>query len=71
MSLGPAGTQVTVGVGSSGPDGGTPVTALASPVETALSRLDDLEQMPVSEHVAVFDDVHRRLQDVLATLDEV
>jgi len=28
------------------------------------------DQKPVAEHVEVFDQVHRSLQDALATLDE-
>jgi hypothetical protein len=39
-------------------------------VEAALGLLDELEDRPVSEHVEVFDAVHRALQDALATLDE-
>lgn len=39
-------------------------------VDAALSRLDHLDEAPVSEHVAVYDDVHRNLQDALADLDE-
>lgn len=38
-------------------------------VELALSRLEQLEQHPVAEHVALFDEVHRLLQDALATID--
>jgi hypothetical protein len=38
-------------------------------VAAALTRLDDLEQQPVGQHVQVFDEVHRLLQDALATLD--
>jgi hypothetical protein len=38
-------------------------------VDAALARLDDLAGMPVTEHRAVFDDVHRRLRDVLGELD--
>jgi hypothetical protein len=40
-------------------------------VDTALDLLEGLEDVPVAEHVAVFDAVHRSLQDALATLDEV
>jgi hypothetical protein len=40
-------------------------------VEQALALLDGLEDQPVSEHVEVFDRVHRTLQDALASLDEV
>lgn len=39
-------------------------------VAAALSRLGDLEDRPVADHVEVFDAVHRHLQDALATLDE-
>ena len=42
----------------------------AAAVDTALGRLDDLQERPVAEHVAVFDQVHRALQDALAALDE-
>ena len=41
-----------------------------SAVERTAERLEVLEQLPVSEHVAVYDEVHRMLQDALATLDE-
>jgi hypothetical protein len=33
-------------------------------------RLTTLSDLPVSEHVEVFDALHRRLQDALAALDE-
>jgi hypothetical protein len=46
-----------------------PVTA-EPPVDDAIRRLDDLSEMPVSEHVGVFDESHRTLQDALADLDE-
>ena len=39
-------------------------------VETALTRLEELAERPVTEHVAVYDEVHRLLQDALAALDE-
>jgi hypothetical protein len=39
-------------------------------VERALELLDGLDDKPVAEHVEVFDQVHRSLQDALATLDE-
>jgi hypothetical protein len=41
-----------------------------SPVDAATALLDQLDGLPVSEHVEVFDAVHRSLQDALATLDE-
>ena len=42
----------------------------ARTINIALTRLSALEDRPVHEHVAVFDEVHRLLQDALATLDE-
>ena len=36
----------------------------------AAERLTRLAGLPVAEHVAVFDEVHRLLQDALATLDQ-
>lgn len=39
-------------------------------VAAALSRLEGLDARPVGAHVEVFDEVHRLLQDALATLDE-
>jgi hypothetical protein len=42
----------------------------ASLVDGVLSRLESLADLPVSDHVEVFDAVHRSLQDALATLDE-
>ena len=39
-------------------------------VDAALARLTELEQAPLTEHPAVFDDVHRRLQEALTGLDE-
>jgi hypothetical protein len=43
---------------------------MTSPVEVALNRLEDLDALPVGDHVAVYDEVHRLLQDALAALDE-
>jgi hypothetical protein len=39
-------------------------------VDDALRRLDELADRPVAEHVGVYDDAHRQLQDALADLDE-
>jgi len=39
-------------------------------VDTALARLEELAERPVAEHVAVYDEVHRLLQDSLSALDE-
>jgi hypothetical protein len=38
-------------------------------VDAALARLDELAGRPVTEHRPVFEDVHRRLRDVLGELD--
>jgi hypothetical protein len=38
-------------------------------VDAALARLDELAGQPVTEHRAIFDDVHRRLREVLGELD--
>ncbi|MCW2725632.1 MAG: hypothetical protein JWN35_2553 [Frankiales bacterium] len=43
---------------------------MTTPVDVALARLEELQDQPVSGHVAVYDEVHRLLQDALATLDE-
>ena len=51
------------------PDGVDGIAA-GSPVDAALGLLDGLDELPVSDHVEVFDSVHRALQDALATLDE-
>ena len=37
-------------------------------VDDALGRLNDLTSLPVHEHVAVFEDVQRRLHETLADL---
>ena len=39
-------------------------------VDAALQELHALDELPVGEHVEVFDRVHRALQDSLASLDE-
>ncbi|GLW66300.1 hypothetical protein Arub01_45440 [Actinomadura rubrobrunea] len=39
-------------------------------VDLVLRRLTELDGTPVSRHVEVFQDVHRRLQDLLASADE-
>ncbi len=38
-------------------------------VDAALARLDELPDLPVTEHRAVFEHVHRSLTDVLGELD--
>ena len=39
-------------------------------VLAARQRLESLDELPVPGHVQVFDQVHRLLQDALASLDE-
>jgi len=38
-------------------------------VDAATARLDEVTDLPTSDHVAVYDDVHRRLQDALSDAD--
>ena len=52
------------------PDGPGQWPATGEPrVDAALARLDELAGRPVTEHRAIFEDVHRRLRDVLGELD--
>lgn len=39
-------------------------------VDEVLAGLADLPSLPAGEHVAVYDQVHRGLQDALANLDQ-
>ncbi|MEO6205286.1 MAG: hypothetical protein ABIO67_07895 [Mycobacteriales bacterium] len=41
-----------------------------TPIESAELALTDVGERPLSEHVSVYDEVHRLLQDALAALDE-
>ncbi len=52
------------------PDGPGQRPATGEPrVDAALARLDELTGRPVTEHRAIFEDVHRRLRHVLGELD--
>ena len=52
------------------PEPGGPRAATGEPrVDAALARLDELAARPVTEHRPIFEDVHRRLRDVLGELD--
>ena len=53
----------------SAPEDAVPA-AVPAAVAAALTRLESLDGTPVGGHVEVFDEVHRLLQDALATLDE-
>lgn len=35
-------------------------------VDSALARMQDVSTLPTEEHIEIFDEVHRRLQDALA-----
>ena len=35
-------------------------------VDAATARLDEVPDLPTTDHVAVYEDVHRRLQDALS-----
>jgi hypothetical protein len=49
---------------------GEPRPATGEPrVDAALAGLDELDGRPVTEHRPIFEDVHRRLRDVLGELD--
>jgi hypothetical protein len=39
-------------------------------VDSALDRLDAVENAPLVDHVAAYDEVHRLLQDALADVDQ-
>lgn len=39
-------------------------------VDEVLAGLGDLQNLPAAEHVAVYDQAHRGLQDALANLDQ-
>jgi hypothetical protein len=40
------------------------------PAEAARQRLQAIDDAPLEEHVDVYEDVHRQLQEGLADLDE-
>ena len=46
-------------------------TALSPELNRLAAHLDDLDELPVGDHVARFDAVHSELQDALASIDEV
>jgi hypothetical protein len=47
------------------------VPAGEQPAGSADGRFADLEQRPVAEHVAAFEDEHARLQHELSTIDQL
>ena len=46
-----------------------PATGVAA-ADAAAQRLAELTDAPVEDHVGIYEDVHRRLQEGLADLDE-
>jgi hypothetical protein len=50
-------------------DPGLGLTGVAA-ADSALVRLHDVAAAPLDEHVEIFDDVHRRLHEGLAELDD-
>jgi hypothetical protein len=71
---GPAAADLSAGGPAAGgpaearPAGQRPVTGEPR-VDAALTRLDELADLPVTEHRAVFEHVHRSLSEVLGELD--
>jgi hypothetical protein len=66
---GPAvGGPAEAGSAEARPAGQRPVTDEPR-VDAALARLDELPDLPVTEHRAVFEHVHRSLSEVLGELD--
>jgi hypothetical protein len=52
------------------PTPGTPTSSTADPrVDDALSRLAEMDALPLTEQVEVYADIHRRLAGVLADPD--
>ena len=51
------------------PDDDTRPSGVAA-ADEGRARLRDLDDAPLDQHVEVFEDVHRRLQEGLADLDE-
>ncbi len=69
-----AGQQAAAGARPGGPDkpaaSGPPAPGTGEArVDEALARLGELPGLPVTEHPAVFEQVHRQLREVLGELD--
>jgi hypothetical protein len=45
------------------------ISAGEPPVDAMISRLDGLDGLPLEQHVAVFEDTHAGLRQVLSELD--
>lgn len=46
------------------------VDAEGSPTDAAAAALGALDEAPLEGHVDIYEDVHRRLQEALADVDE-
>jgi hypothetical protein len=68
---GPAGAAAGSGVASSEAAAeARPLPQTGDPrVDDAMSRLAELADLPLAEHLPVYQDVHRRLYDALADVD--
>lgn len=66
----PAGADVPEEAGVARPLGVTVSDTGHPAVDTALRRLADVDHLPVSEHLTVYEDVHRELRDTLGALDQ-
>ena len=64
-----SGRAEAVAASPSGPET-SPSGAVPPTVAVALAALEGVADRPLEEHVDVYDEVHRRLQDALASLDE-
>lgn len=52
-------------------DGNASAVRAADPrVDDAVARLSELRDLPTSEHVAVYEDIHSRLSDALSDLGD-
>jgi hypothetical protein len=65
----PSGTETGRQLSLVGTAAGSQATGDAR-VDSAVARLSELADLPVAEHVAVFEDIHRRLQEALVTIDD-
>lgn len=52
------------------PEGPAPAPTGVPSADGAAERLAALDNAPLDEHVEIYEDVHRRLQEGLADLDE-
>jgi hypothetical protein len=63
-----AGTDIDSAIDESGAWALPDATGVSS-VDAAMAELARLDELPTSEHVAVYEGLHRQLQDALADLD--